>query len=119
MKTYLLIGLVRDPKKDRLFPKPLCAVRADNLITAALRLGGHLHDPTAEDEPVLTALLWPDMPSAVFHGGEKLGAALAEALTAAGATPVTDEDVAAITHGTTDMLRMFEKVVIGQIPSLG
>lgn len=119
MKTFLLIGLVRDTAKNRLFPKPLCAVQAANLTLAALQLGGHLHDTSEDDDPVLSALLWPDMPSAVFRAGAGTGDALAKALTSTGATSASPEDLAAIKDGSASMLKMFEKIVLGQVPTIG
>lgn len=118
MKTFLLIGLVRETAKNRLFPKPLCTVQASNLTLAALQLGGHLHDPIPEDEPALAALLWPDMPSAVFRAGERTGDALSRALASTEASTATPEDLKALADEMANMLKVFERMVIGQIPAV-
>lgn len=117
MKTFLLIGLVQRPAGG-MFPKPLLAVHADDLESAAAKIGGHVHAGSNEGQS-FSALFAPDFPCGTFHGGPETGEALVRALSASlGQTMTVEDEAQTVIRGSRSLLNMFSSLLLGQMPAV-
>jgi hypothetical protein len=118
MKTYLLVGLVKNTRTTGYFPKPLITVQAETIEAAAAKIGGHLHDAgPCKDQP-FSAIFAPDVTCATFRGSPQVGEAIARAMMASASETPPATDVDAIVRGSQSMLKMFERLLLGEVPAL-
>jgi len=118
MKTYLLIGLVKNTRTSGYFPKPLIAVQAETIEAAADKIGGHLHGVGPCTDQPFAAIFAPDVACGTFHGAARAGEIIANAMIASAGTAQSATDVDAITRGSQSMLKLFERLLLGEVPAV-